>query len=283
MAVALLETLFERSEGRRIPLPASLAAQHDGGLVLPTHADRPFVFSNFVSTLDGIVSFGLPAQAHAGLISRGNDADRLLQGLLRACADAVVVGAGTLRIEREHVWTPERAYPSAAADFTALRAAMGMPVHPITIFVTASGAIDLDAPAFRTGERVIVVTGRGGARRLGHTPAHIEVRALASDRPTGREIVASLGEFPRILTEGGPNLLGEFLSDGSLDEMFLTFAPQLAGRTRADPRLALVEGVAFAPEAAPWARLLSLKRSQDDFLFLRFGLQPQSPAGKPLL
>ncbi|MGH2514713.1 MAG: hypothetical protein ACRDHP_03575 [Ktedonobacterales bacterium] len=41
----------------------------------------------------------------------------------------------------------------------------------------------------------------------------------------------------------------------------MTIAPQLAGRSAASPRLALLEGLAFSPTTAPWAELISLKRA----------------------
>jgi riboflavin biosynthesis pyrimidine reductase len=84
------------------------------------------------------------------------------------------------------------------------------------------------------------------------------------------EIGAS-GGARLILCEGGPHLIGDLLGAGLLDELFLTVAPQLAGRDEGKPRLALVEGAAFDVGAAPWANLGSVRRS-GDLLFLRYGL-----------
>jgi riboflavin biosynthesis pyrimidine reductase len=70
--------------------------------------------------------------------------------------------------------------------------------------------------------------------------------------------------------EGGPALFGEFLAAGMVDEVFLTLAPQLAGRSAASARLSLVEDVALAP-AAPWGRIVGVMRS-NDHLFLRYQL-----------
>jgi len=76
-----------------------------------------------------------------------------------------------------------------------------------------------------------------------------------------------------ILCEGGPHLIGELLAARLLDELFLTVAPQLAGRDEATQRLALVEGTAFAVATAPWAALRSARRS-GDHLFLRYRIRP---------
>ena len=54
-------------------------------------------------------------------------------------------------------------------------------------------------------------------------------------------------EVALLLHEGGPTLFGQFLLAGLADELFLTMAPQIAGRTREHPRPALVAGVQFVP------------------------------------
>ena len=73
----------------------------------------------------------------------------------------------------------------------------------------------------------------------------------------------------RILTEGGPTLHAQFLAEHALDELFLTIAPRLAGRSKDLRRLALVEGVAFRPDDAPQGDLASLKHA-DGYLFTRY-------------
>lgn len=277
----LLTTLFDAEESPALPLPPWIIDRYGGPLGFRPPRGRPLVFSNFVTTLDGVVSYDIPGQAHAGVISGGSDADRFLLGLLRACADAVVVGAGTLRAEPDGQWTPEFAYPAAGMHFAALRKAMGKPAQPAVFFVSASGDLDPRAPAFRARQSVVVLTTRRGARRLGRGLPKVQVQVLAADRPTGGDIVravARVRDCRLILTEGGPRLLGQLLSDGAIDQMFQTIAPQIAGRSRRHRRLALVEKAAFTPEKAPWGRLLSLKRSDDDFLFLRFALRPHEAA-----
>jgi hypothetical protein len=66
---------------------------------------RPYVIGNFVSTIDGVVSFEIPGESGCGDISGFNEADRFIMGLLRASVDAVIVGAGTLReVAPGHLW-----------------------------------------------------------------------------------------------------------------------------------------------------------------------------------
>ena len=179
-------------------------------------------------------------------MSGGNEADRFVLALLRACADAIVVGAGTLRRERDHIWTPEFVYPEAASEFATLRGAMRKPSHAEVVFVSASGDIDRTAPTFRAGVPVRVVTGKRGAG----------------------EIVAEAGDG-LIVCEGGPTLLGVFVGERAVDELFLTTAARLAGRSRDTRRPALLEGHAFRPEDSPGASLISLKRN-GDFVLSRY-------------
>jgi hypothetical protein len=87
-----------------------------GRLRWPEVGSDPHVFSNFVTTLHGVVSLRMRGHANGRDISGCNDQDRVVMGLLRAVADVVIVGAGTLVADRQHVWTPETIYPALASD-----------------------------------------------------------------------------------------------------------------------------------------------------------------------
>ena len=107
-----LETLaaYTTSEGVALPLPPELARLY-GRLELPPHPNKPYVFGNFVTSLDGVVALNsAEVGSGGGEISGYNVQDRLVMGLLRAIADAVVVGAGTLRAVPNHRWTSRVIY-----------------------------------------------------------------------------------------------------------------------------------------------------------------------------
>ena len=72
-----------------------------------------------------------------------------------------------------------------------------------------------------------------------------------------------------LLHEGGPILFGYFVAHGFMDELFLTVAPQLAGRDAKRPRPGVISGVEFLPETAPWMKLVSVKQSSNH-LYLRY-------------
>jgi hypothetical protein len=105
-----LEVLSDEQLGEPIPLPDTLAAIY-GPLTFPVH--RPYVISNFVSTIDGVTSLAVPGHAAGGDISGFNEHDRMVMGVLRAVSTAVIVGAGTLRSVPKHVWTQSTSSPNS--------------------------------------------------------------------------------------------------------------------------------------------------------------------------
>lgn len=230
------------------------------------------LYSNFVSSLDGVATLGSGASA-GSVISGKHPADRFLMGLLRACADAVVIGAGTLRATPGHLWTPAHVFPDLAASFAALRAALGRIREPRLVVLTSTGKLDFGHPALVKGATVL--TTADGARQIGNRlPAASE--AIALGRGKKLNIGRAMGElgkrgFDVMLIEGGPHLMGELLGAKLLDEMFLTLSPVLAGRDQ-ERRLGMVEGVELLPKVPVWSRLLSARR-HDDFLFLRYGVR----------
>jgi riboflavin biosynthesis pyrimidine reductase len=256
-------------------MPADLARRYGGQLLVPLHPDGPTVLANFVSTLDGIVAYGTGDLAGGGLISGSHEPDRFVMGLLRSLADVVVVGAGTVRGSSAHRWTPGHVHPASAPLFEAWRTSMGLAANPTTVVVTGSGDIPLAHAAINDAAIPVVIatTPRGAERLRGERLGdHVTVEVVGSVQGlTGADIlsVGAVRAAGVVLTEGGPHLLGELVGADILDELFLTLAPQLAGRA-ADGRLGLVEGVAFAPADARWERLDSVRRSTDH-LFLRYG------------
>jgi riboflavin biosynthesis pyrimidine reductase len=266
-------------------LPAGLRSRFPADIAIPLRTDRPTIVANFVSTLDGAVALDRAGASGGREISGGFEPDRFVMGLLRSAADAVLVGAGTVRASRTHGWSPGHAYPPSASQFAAWRRELGLTSDgPATVLVTASGALDhRDLPDDQEAP-IIVATTVSGARRLaGRTEAsQVEIVPLADGpRIPVDALVGFLGQrgFELVLSEGGPNLFGELLAARLVDEVFLTVAPQLAGRSDSLDRLALVEGVGFAPSLAPWGRLRSVMRSADH-LFIRYQLS--SPDRKDL-
>jgi riboflavin biosynthesis pyrimidine reductase len=277
-----LETLYEVDRGgEALPLPPELAAPY-GLLRFPPHPGRPYVIGNFVTTLDGVASLAMPGYEGGGPISGHDPHDRMVMGLLRAVADAVVVGAGTQRsVDPRHLWTAEYIDPELADSYRALRARLKRPRPPLNVVVTARGEIDPDRRLFRSGEvPVLIVTTAAGSRRLEELRLAPSVRVAVSEGPnrlSARSIVDAVGNaHPSdvILVEGGPHLLGDFLAAGLLDEQFLTLSPLIAGRDGAVLRPGLIAGRRFAPERPLWGTLSGVKRG-GSHLFLRYAFSPE--------
>ena len=284
--MAPIQTLIDQDAPRSAPtLTAELQRLYGGDLRFPDlEGDRPYVVGNFVSTLDGIVSFVVPGRAGGGEISGHNEPDRFIMGLLRASADAVMVGSGTLHAtDPRHVWVPGSVYSEAAPLYAQYRReVLGKPQPPWSVIVSASGIVDLERRTFGASDVPvrILTTARGAERlRIAGAAALPSTEVLVLDEAGGGIPPAAMLEALRtkcgvrlLLHEGGPTLYGEFIAAGLVDEMFVTLSPQIAGSKPEAPRPTMVWRTEFLPETAPWFRIVSLKRS-GDHLYLRYGRQ----------
>ena len=135
--MALVRTLIDCDEANvESALPQKLRELYDGDLHFRTSpAARPYVIANFVSTLDGVVSYEIKGKSSGSTISGSDPADRFIMGLLRASADAIVVGAGTLRdVSAKSLWTPEYVYPDAKHLYAEYRvSAQNKPEYPLLV------------------------------------------------------------------------------------------------------------------------------------------------------
>jgi len=286
--LAPLSVLVDTTPGVAAPLPDALTSLY-GRLAFPADVGRPWVISNFVSSIDGVVAFNDPVPLGQGEISASNPHDRAVMGLLRAMADAVIVGAGTLRAVPRHLWAAEYIYPPLTEAYAALRVALGKPPAPLTVIVSASGEVDTTLPVFQQPDAptLLLTTADGAARLAGRSlgprvrvltaaaQGSVSARATLDAALLALSAVGSAGQ-PLLLVEGGPRLLTRFVAEGLLDEQFLTIAPQLVGRDDQFHRPGLIEGQRLAPEHPQWARLLSARQA-DSYLFLRYTLAAPAP------
>ena len=281
--MALVRTLIDREQDHVEPaLPPGLRELYDGSLNFGTSfTDRPFVIANFVSTLDGVASYQIQGQAGGSTVSGSDPADGFIMGLLRASADAIIVGARTVHdVSPQSLWIPEYTYPDAKHLYTEYRVnVLHKPEYPLLVVVSGSGKLELERAIFRMpGMRTAVITtsvGRDELARAGATKLP-SVQIYALDARCGtiapaamlQLLYAQLG-VRRLLHEGGPALFGQFLAAEAVDELFLTVAPQIAGRRSDTIRPGVVQGVEFMPDSAPWFQLLSVKQ-RAEYLYLRY-------------
>lgn len=281
--MALVRTLIDRGpDTLERGLSPGLRELYDGDLGFPgSAAERPFVIANFVSTLDGVVSYEIQGEAGGSTISGCDTADRFIMGLLRASTDAVIVGARTLHaVNPKSLWIPEDVYPDAKDLYTEYRVnVLHKPEYPILVIVSGSGRLELERAVFRTpGIRTVVITtsagrdaiARAGATNLPSVQIHtVDAKCgIISPNAILRLLYTQLG-VRSLLHEGGPALFGQFLAAETVDELFLTVSPQIAGRTAGSIRPGLVQGTEFMPNFAPWFQLLSIKQ-RGEHLYLRY-------------
>lgn len=274
------ETLFDEetsSDGEGLELHPDFAAVYGGPLRLrPPKKGLPLLAANFVTAHDGRVAFNHPDHRGGGPISGFNDNDVWLMGLLRARADAVVIGEGTLRAEPTHVNTPEDIYPGEKEAFAALRRHENRTELPIISYITLSGHLPPEAKAFSMEEaHVVVATTRAGARRVRATvrPAcKIDILEFGSggvDLERYARIMAADYGVEFLLCEGGATLYGELLKAGIMDEPFITRSPLVVGENPANPRPSLVEGTGWLPDSAPRMHIRSVRKA-GDYLYMRY-------------
>lgn len=189
----------------------------------PGNLEKCWVRANMITSLDG----GATADGRSGGLA--GPGDRALFKLLRVTADVILMGAGTVRIENYS------GVQLSAAQRQARQRRGQAEVPPIAI-VTQSGDLDPESKVFtRTDVPPLVLTCTDSLvatrRRLGSAAEVIDASGPNPDwvdAATALRILADR-DMPRVLTEGGPQLLGELIEDGLLDELCVTVAPILVG------------------------------------------------------
>jgi riboflavin biosynthesis pyrimidine reductase len=275
------DVLFDEAE----PSPLTDAAYAPYGRLgfPPAPQARPWICSNFVQSLDGIVSFKGKHAAGAD-ISRSPE-DRWLMDLLRAHADAVLVGVNTLLDETELGERPRGpVFRIMDAELRRLRQKLGKRKE-MNIIVTGAGRIDFSAYRLFDGELVdaVVVTTKAGAQRLAEKQPHPQVRIIVAgeDRFVDLHQMSTLLRrelgIEHLLCEGGPTLYGYLSRAGLVDEKFVTISPvevgqlvppeqEKSGADELNPSLyrpTTFNAPGFTAQNAPWWRWISCRRGGD--------------------
>jgi riboflavin-specific deaminase-like protein len=204
----VLECLFP-------PGPARPVAEILAELTPGTREDRPFTSVNMVATVDGRAGLGGSSAA------LGDEADLEMLLELRALADAVLIGTGTLAAEGYDrlVRSPER---------RARRLAAGRAEDPFAVLISRSGRIPWDAGLFAAAEQPVLVYTSAGV-----SPPEVAapVELVRIDDVSPAAVLADLHRrgVCSLVCEGGPTMNRSLLAAGLVDELFLTVAPKLAG------------------------------------------------------
>ena len=264
--------LLDEQEPAGIDLPAAWHALY-GHWYLRTIAGAPYTYVNFVTSRDGRVSFNEPGKSSGGPVSRSYRHDLWMMGLLRARADAVLVGGSMMSGARRHAWTGAAVFPEDRLAWEALRAAEGRGAMPLHVVVTRSGVVDAEAAAMRdpAAPVLVVTTSRGveQARRTAGSVPNVDVLNMGEeiDFRQLQRLLAEQHGIRTLLSEAGPQVYGALTAAGAVHDEFLTLSPILVGSSGTRPRPSLIEGTTFMPNTPPQSRLLGVRRS-GDYLFL---------------
>jgi riboflavin-specific deaminase-like protein len=193
--------------------PSELISRLDLGSRAPS--GRPYLVLNMVASLDG------KAAVDGRTRELGSEADRQIFHHLRTQADAIMVGAGTVRAERYG-----RAVKSH--ELRAKREEEGLAPDPPTVLVSGHLRLPPDLPLLQDPDSQVVIA-TAAEHELTGTRAQIEYLRTGDDLPL---LMAKLHEshgVRSILCEGGPTLNSYLLAAGLVDELFLSLSPKLVG------------------------------------------------------
>lgn len=193
------------------------------GLYAYPEPPRTWVRANFIASVDG----GATVAGRSGGL--GGPGDHTLFHLLRSLADIIVVGAGTVRAENYAGAQPSTGHRRARRD-------RGQTEVPQLAIVSGSGRLDTHLPVFTaTMVPPLILTSAAAAAatrdRLAGLAEVLDCSGADPQRVDEATMLAVLTGrgHRRVLTEGGPSLLGALLQRGLLDELCLTTAPCLVG------------------------------------------------------
>ncbi|TDQ49624.1 pyrimidine reductase family protein [Actinorugispora endophytica] len=237
---------------RLLPAPSGPVdlAEH---YAYPAGLDRPWLRANMVASADG-GAWGPSGRSR----DLSGPADRAVLGVLRGLADVVLAGAGTARTEGYRPVRPREVW----AGLRAGRAATP-PIAVVTRSMDLDPGLLADAPD--DARTIVFTTESAPAERRRAAAEHADVVVVGADSVDPASVLAALAErgLHRVLTEGGPHLLGALVAADVLDELCLTLSPTLVG-----PHAARVVA-GTGPATARGLRLASLAES-DGSLFMRY-------------
>lgn len=184
--------------------------------------DRPFVYLNMAMTADGkITSATREYPKFTSLV------DRRTMDRLRAEADAILVGAGTLRADDPplHVRDPE---------MQSYRRSLGKPEGLLNVLVTASLSIDPASRFFRdvgVVGRIVATVDDAPSDRVDALHGMAEVWRVGRGAVDLGELLRRLKArgVERLLLEGGGEMNWAFVRDDLVDELYITIAPAILG------------------------------------------------------
>lgn len=224
---------------------------------------RPFVYINMATTVDGKITSSSREYPRFS-----SSADRLQMDRLRAAADAILIGAETLRADNPRLGV-------RSDEMRDLRKSLGKPAGISVVAVSRSGRLPDDSRFFHDdhgARRILATTDAADEAALARIADRCEVWKLGDDRVDLTVLLERLADegIASLLCEGGGELNAQLLTLGLVDELNLTLAPALlCGRDA--PTLAGGEGLRMADQLR--LELLDCRQEENE-LYLRYRVIP---------
>lgn len=228
--------------------------------------ERPYVLLSCATSIDGYID---DATDQRLMLSNSDDLDRI--DAVRAECDAILVGAGTIRLDNPRLVVRSQQRRDR-------RVARGLPASPTKVTVTGRGDLDPGARFFTTGNADKIVYCATAAvdktrERLGDVATVVD-----GGEPVDPErVLADLAArgVRRLMVEGGGTMHTQFLAAGLADELHLVVAPFFVGDCRA-PRF-------VGDGRFPWHRgqraSVAEVRQINDVVLVRYALSERFAAG----
>jgi riboflavin-specific deaminase-like protein len=219
---------------------------------------RPRLAINMAMSADGKIS-----SYRRESFPLGSRYDKKLMNELRARADAVIIGSGTLKVD---------GFPLLVrnAELLEQRKRKGVPLQPLNVLISSTLKIPLNKKFFHhTGTKKIVFTGSSADKELVRKAAKLaEVVVLPTKAISPASVIDNLARrgIRRILLEGGGEVNFSFLKAALVDELFITVTPCIVGGAYAPT---VVDGKGFLRDALVSLELISAKRIENE-VFLRY-------------
>jgi 5-amino-6-(5-phosphoribosylamino)uracil reductase len=207
-----------------------------------------FVFSNLATSIDGKI-----ATKNRVSFPIGSEYDRAHMQVLRKEADAIIMGAGTLRTWKKPLLIRGWSGP-----------------HPMNVILSSSlDGISESWPFFKEKSlrRVLFVGPRAPRKKIQRFEKSCDVFQLKKSPATALQMIRDLGKLgvKRLLVEGGGGVMWDFASLDLIDEYHLTIVPRVIGGTEAPT---LVDGAGFEPKGVVNLKLTQCRVVGDELYLI---------------
>jgi riboflavin-specific deaminase-like protein len=214
-----------------------------------------FIFSNLAISLDGKIA--TQSRAHFPL---GTKEDRRMMGVLRSQADAVIVGAGTLRSFHAPMLNEAPVAPPSKSRRSR---------QPMNIVVSSSlEGLSVQWSFFKEARTRKIVftyvdTPQERIKRFSKVAEVLTLSRPSARKPLAPLITAALEKLgvKRLLVEGGGGLMWDFARANLIDEYCVTLTPRILGGAQAPT---LVDGDGFTPKQVLNLKLKECRRFGDE-------------------